>query len=237
MWQVMIVEDDRRMREFLSASVRNCSELNLVGAVDSRVSALAWLRQSSHEVDVLLVDLGLPDGSGLEVIRAALLLNPKCDALVVSMFGDDKSVLDSIEAGAIGYIQKDAAPNDIATAILDMKAGASPISPMIARRILARCREYQDQDRRTNACSPLAPGADTMPSGPVKLSEREHDVLDLLSRGFTYTEVARLKSVTVDTIRSHIRHLYNKLAVHSRAEAVFEASKMGLLNKQATPTP
>lgn len=237
MWQVLIVEDDRRMREFLSESVRKCDELSLIGAVDSQASALEWLHKASHEIDVLLVDLGLPDGSGLEVIRTALKINPKCDALVVSMFGDDKSVLDSIEAGAIGYIQKDAAPDDIATAILDMKAGASPISPMIARRILAKCREYQGQDRNTSTRDVARADVDKAAPGAIKLSEREREVLDLLTRGFTYTEVARLKSVTVDTIRSHIRHLYTKLAVHSRAEAVFEASRMGLLPESSSASP
>lgn len=221
MWQVLIVEDDPQMRAFFSASVAGSSRLSLAGVLASVADAKAWLNTPERRVDVLLVDLGLPDGSGLELIRHAARTHPECEALVVSMFGDETNVLASIEAGALGYIHKDATPDDIAQTILEMKAGASPISPMIARSVLAKYRMLQRPPKVEDD------GVDGEAS--VGLSPREQEVLNLISRGFSYAEIAQLQGVSVHTVRTHIKNLYGKLAVHSRSEAVFEASKLGLL--------
>lgn len=234
MWRVLIVEDDPQMRAFFAASVRRSGQLELVCGVGSVSEAKALLDDDLQAVDVLLTDLGLPDGSGLEVIRHARMRHPGCEALVISMFGDEDNVLASIEAGALGYIHKDAAPDDIATTILEMKAGASPISPMIARRVLSKYRSMQ-----TNIA--LAPvsiecSAIKMESSDVGkglLSRREQEVLELVSRGFSYAEIADLKSLSVHTIQTHIKSLYGKLEVHSKMEAVLEATRMGLLPRQA----
>jgi DNA-binding NarL/FixJ family response regulator len=139
-WRVLIVEDDPTTREFFAQSVRGCAQLQLLGQAASVAEAVAWLDNPQNLPDVLLTDLGLPDGSGLQVIRHALARHPACEALVISMFGDEDNVLSSIEAGAGGYIHKDSAPDDIAQSILQLQAGASPISPMIARRVLAKYR-------------------------------------------------------------------------------------------------
>jgi DNA-binding NarL/FixJ family response regulator len=177
-------------------------------------------------VDVLLTDLGLPDGSGLEVIRLVTRMHPRCEPLVISLFGDEDNVLASIEAGALGYIHKDSAPDDIAQTILEMKNGASPISPMIARKVLAK---YTSSRRGAGPPSELpAPARAVDPEAPL-LSPREHEVLTLISRGFSYAEIARLQSVSVHTVQTHIKNLYSKLSVHSKNEAVFEASRLGLL--------
>jgi DNA-binding NarL/FixJ family response regulator len=144
MWLILIVEDDPHMRDFFAASVARSSELALAGCVGSLAEARAWLDDPAHAVDVLLVDLGLPDGSGLDVIRHAVGLHPACESLVISMFGDEDNVLASIEAGALGYIHKDSTPDDIASTILEMKSGASPISPMIARRVLSKYMSMRD---------------------------------------------------------------------------------------------
>ena len=229
MWKVLIVEDDRRAREFFCECVRRSSKLELVGEFGGVKRALDWLHDPAQQVDVLLVDLGLPDGSGLEVIRAAAASHPKCESLVISMFADEENVLASIEAGALGYIHKDSAPNDIAQAIIDMKHGCSPISPMIARRVLEKYRHRGVEDRQARAPERTGDGPDADEESGIALSDREREVLDLIARGFSYAEVARLKLISVDTVRSHIKHLYGKLAVHSRSEAVFEATRMGLL--------
>lgn len=237
MWRVLIVEDDPLMRAFFAASVRRSSQLTLVCCVGTVAEAKALLDDAAQAVDVLLTDLGLPDGNGLEVIRHARLRHPACEALVISMFGDEDNVLASIEAGALGYIHKDAAPDDIAATILEMKAGASPISPMIARRVLSKYRSMQ-----TNIA--LAPVAieqsaikiDSFGAGKGLLSRREQEVLELVSRGFSYAEIADLKSLSVHTVQTHIKSLYGKLEVHSKMEAVLEATRMGLLPGPAEAT-
>lgn len=231
-WRVLIVEDDPLMRDFFAGSVARSDQLALVAGVGTVAEARACLDDAEQRVDVLLTDLGLPDGSGLEVIRHARVRHPRCEALVISMFGDEDNVLASIEAGALGYIHKDATPDDIAHTILDMKAGASPISPMIARRVLAKYRSLQA------GMPALVPDPesvwDDLVAAPdagatVQLSAREQEVLALIARGFSYKEISQLRSVSVHTVQTHIKNLYSKLAVHSKSEAVYEATRMGLL--------
>jgi DNA-binding NarL/FixJ family response regulator len=230
MWQVLIVEDDPDMRVFFEASITRCNQLVLAVALDNVADAKAWLDDPAHRVDVLLVDLGLPDGSGLDVIRHARSSHPTCETLVISMFGDEDNVLASIEAGALGYIHKDAAPDDIAHTILEMKAGASPISPMIARRVLSK---YLSLKSTTSPSEPVSAKLEvlTQPATEQKgpLSPSEQAVLELVARGFSYAEIARQKYVSVHTVQSHIKSIYSKLAVHSKNEAVFEATRIGLL--------
>lgn len=237
MWRVLIVEDDSQMRDFFAASVQRSPSLALVRSVATVAEAIALLSDATQVVDVLLTDLGLPDGSGLEVIRYARRSHPACEALVISMFGDEDNVLASIEAGALGYIHKDAAPDDIAKTILEMKAGASPISPMIARRVLFKYRSMQPDV----VVAPVyaAQGAikiEATDSGKSLLSKREQEVLELVSRGFSYSEIAELKNLSVHTIQTHIKSLYGKLEVHSKMEAVLEATRMGLLPQKQQPT-
>ena len=219
--EVLIVEDDAAMRDYFAACVQGNERLVLGGTAGTVAEALAWLDDPDHAPRVLLTDLGLPDGSGLQVIRHALRKHPGCESLVISVLGDDENVLASIEAGALGYIHKDATPDDIADTIVEMTEGGSPISPMIARRVLARMSRPQ----------PAAPGA--APAGErVPLSAREQQVLELIARGFLYAEIARLQGVSIHTVQSHIKNLYRKLSVNSRSEAVFEAAQMGLLPRQ-----
>ena len=234
MWRVLIVEDDPQMREFFAASVLRSPELRLESAAAGVAEAKACLDHAAHGVDVLLTDLGLPYGSGLDVIRYARRGHPECEALVISMFGDEDNVLASIEAGALGYIHKDAAPDDIANTILEMKAGASPISPMIARRVLSKYRAMQGN----SAPAPLytaqaAIKTEAFEAEKGMLSRREQEVLELIARGFSYSEIAELKALSVHTIQTHIKSLYGKLEVHSKMEAVMEATRMGLLPQPA----
>ena len=227
------------MRDFFALSVSSCAELQLAASVGTVAEANAWLDDDANTVDVLLTDLGLPDGSGLDVIRHAVQLHPRCEPLVISMFGDEDNVLASIEAGALGYIHKDSTPDDIAQTILDMRAGASPISPMIARRVLSK---YQFERRqRSRGQAPMEQASDAIKNeasgdgeGAAQrglLSPREQEVLALIARGFSYAEIARLQALSVHTVQTHIKNLYAKLSVHSKSEAVFEATRMGLLSR------
>jgi DNA-binding NarL/FixJ family response regulator len=232
-WGVLVVEDDSRARTFFEASVQRSPRLYWLGSAGTVQEALAWLARTTTIPDVLLVDLGMPDGTGLDVIRDAVTRFPGCEPLVVSVFGDEENVLASIEAGAVGYIHKDAAPEDIAQTIVEMKAGASPISPMIARRVLAKYRSLQSAALpgvAAGAESGAAPEAVSEESDRGLLSAREHEVLTLIARGFSYAEIARLKGLSVHTVQTHIKNLYGKLAVHSKSEAVFEATRLGLLS-------
>ncbi len=231
MWQVLIVEDDPQTREFFAASVARSAELALAASMGSVAQACDWLGRAGNAVDVLLVDLGLPDGSGLDVTRFARQRHPQCEPLVISMFGDEDHVLASIEAGALGYIHKDSTPENVADAVVQMKLGASPISPMIARRVLAKYLTL----RATPAAAAAAPATFPVPPASMPLSAKELQVLELIARGYSYAETARLQNVSVHTVRSHIKSLYGKLAVHSKNEAVFEAARLGLLSSYAAP--
>lgn len=233
-WRVLIVEDDVPTRDFFADSVSRCAGLRLVAGVGTFEEARALIEDAAQGLDILLTDLALPDGNGLDLIRLAARKQPACEALVISMFGDEDSVLSSVEAGALGYIQKDFTPDNIAHTILEMKAGASPISPMIARRVLAKYRALHLIDREASAATPEpVPGsAEGLPAndpGRALLSAREQEVLELIARGFSYAEISKLKSVSVHTVQSHIKNLYTKLAVHSKSEAVYEATRLGLL--------
>ena len=216
--KVVVVEDDGYTREHLCAAVAAQEGYVLAASFDSAPPAIAWLECNS--ADVLLTDLGLQEGSGIDVIRACARHQPACDIMVITMFGDEKNVLSSIEAGATGYILKDDDHLDIARAMHDLRAGGSPMSPLIARKVLTRVRRQEP---------PVAvPVAVTAPPGVV-LTRREAETLDLIARGYTYEEVARLLAVSLSTVQTHIRGIYGKLAVNSRGEAVFEAHKLGLL--------
>jgi DNA-binding NarL/FixJ family response regulator len=230
-----VVEDDPQMRDFFAASVSRCKDLTLLASVGTVTEAIACLEENPNAVDVLLTDLGLPDGSGLEVIRHAAVCNPRCEALVISMFGDESNVLASIEAGALGYIHKDSTPEDIAQTILELRAGGSPISPLIARGLLAKYSRPGNSNPqaltgRRIGDKKIKPVVETAaPDHPNLLTPREMDVLALIARGFSYAEIARLQSLSVHTVQGHIKNIYTKLSVHSRSEAVFEATRIGLL--------
>ena len=237
MWRVMIVEDDLPMREFFTASVLACDQLTLAASVGTLTEAVDCLDDVGFFVDVLLVDLGLPDGSGLDLIRHARRTHAHCEALVISVFGDEDNVLASIEAGALGYIHKDSRPVDISQTILEMKSGASPISPMIARRLLTRYFSLQSKNASNTALEHAKPDQPAIKNiangvidaGAIQLTPREKGVLELIARGFSYQDIAGIQSVSVHTVQSHIKNLYGKLAVHSRGRAVLEATRLGLL--------
>jgi len=218
-WRVVLLEDDDQTRGFFEACVAQHPSLRLAGSFATLGAALAWFSRES--ADVLLTDLSLPDGHGLALIEAVASRHPACEILVVSVFGAEDSVLACVEAGAVGYIHKDSRPGDVAQVILDVKNGASPISPMIARKLLERLRRGIDPPPMSSTAA--------MGAG-VTLTPRESEVLELVARGYAYAEIARLHSVSMHTVQTHIKNLYAKLAVHSRSEAVFEASRMGLLD-------
>src|SRR5215813_13148884 len=136
--RIVVVEDDARFRTAFAAAILGSDDLALQAEAASLQEGMALL--SGPAADVLLVDLGLPDGSGVDLIKATRVAWPTCDIMVSSVFGDEAHVLRSIEAGAVGYLLKDSEPASIVEQVRSLRAGGSPISPLIARRILLRLR-------------------------------------------------------------------------------------------------
>ena len=164
---VVIVEDDPSFRDAVSRAVQAAPDMRLAGIAGTRAEGLAVLQDPP--ADVLLVDLGLPDGSGIDVIRAAVLQWPTCSIMVSTNFGDETHVMRSIESGATGYLLKDSSPTKMIDEIRSLASGGSPISPIIARQILARFRQSG-----AGSAGDQEPVAE--PSSP--LSVREKEVLD-----------------------------------------------------------
>ena len=212
---VLIVEDEPEFLRRFADAVLADPGLSLLGAVSTGKAALALLEAQAP--DVMLIDLGLPDIDGVEVIRRAAQRCPACDVIVVTMFGDDGHVLSSIEAGATGYLLKDAAGERVAASIHEARAGGSPISPSIARRVLMRFR-----------VAPVAAPAQ-VPAEASPLSERETEILRLVAKGLSFETVGELLAISPHTVVAHVKKIYRKLAVHSRGEAVYEAGQLGLL--------
>ncbi len=231
---VLIVEDEPEFLSRFSAAVLGDPQLRLMGAVSTGKAGLALL--DAQPPDVLLVDLGLPDISGIELIRHAARHHTGCDCLVVTMFADDGHVLGSIEAGATGYLLKDASAARIAAAIHEVREGGSPISPSIARRVLARFRAGPPAGAAGSATpaltargAPVQTPTQTPAAEPSPLSERETELLRLVAKGFSFEAVAEVLCISPHTVVTHVKNIYRKLAVHSRGEAVHEARQMGLL--------
>jgi DNA-binding NarL/FixJ family response regulator len=206
--KVTIVEDDASFRSSFVAAVEAAEDMVLHAAAENVAQAMALL--AGAPADILVVDLGLPDGSGIEVIRAAHGAWPECGIMVSTTFADDRHVIPSIEAGAAGYLLKDSSASRMADDIRTLHSGGSPISPRIARKILLRFRPVE------------------APAQPL-LSPREKQALELITKGFSYDEIAELMGVTRNTVMTFVRRIYQKLEVSSKAEAIFEARSHGLL--------
>lgn len=219
--QVALVEDDTGMRERISRVVDADPSLSLAYSASNASEILAWL--VDNPVDVLLVDLGLPDHPGLEVISQCRHMQPACAVMVLSIFGDEANMVQAFEAGASGYLLKDGTEADLATHIRHLRAGGSPMSPVIARKLLRRWQAH------SGTATPLPAAAAKSAAAPERLSPREFEVLDLVSRGFTYVEVGVQMGVSASTVQTHIRNIYGKLDVHNKSEAVFEARSLGWL--------
>jgi DNA-binding NarL/FixJ family response regulator len=214
--RVLLVEDDPAFCAAFSAAVAGAEDAELAGIARSRSEGIAMVRAT--RADVLLVDLGLPDGSGIDVIRAMHREAPGCTAVVSSVFGDEQHVVQAIQAGAAGYLLKDTAPEDVVEELRCVHRGGSPISPIIARSVL---RLLQQQE------TPEAPVA----ADSTLLSAREAQVLELVAKGFSYDEIASQIGVSRHTVLTFVRRIYAKLEVNSKMEAVNAARRKGLLQR------
>jgi DNA-binding NarL/FixJ family response regulator len=207
---VLIVEDDERFRAAFAGMVGDAPDMRLVGVAGDVAPGLSLLRELRP--DVLLVDLGLPSGSGVELIRHANEHLPDTDVMVVTVFGDEPHVMASLEAGATGYLLKDTPADDLTEQIRSLHGGGSPISQVIARKLLLRL---------TPQAGPVADAA--------LLSPQERQVLTLSAKGFSFEEIARMLNVSRHTVMTYVKRSYRKLQVHSKTEAIYEARKLGLV--------
>lgn len=223
---VLIVEDDPRCCSAFADAVRAAGDLHLAGTAGDLADGLRLL--DSLRPDVLLVDIGLPGGSGIALIRHVRRQLPQCEAMVVTVFTDEQAVLACIEAGATGYLLKDTHGVDIADQIRLLRDGGSPISPSIARRLLLRVGGHpapQPSSPLPATTAPAAHGSDAVPA----LSAQERTVLAYSAKGYSYDETAGLMGLSRHTVGTYVKRIYRKLQVHSRAEAVYEARQLGLM--------
>ncbi|RMH51665.1 MAG: DNA-binding response regulator [Zetaproteobacteria bacterium] len=211
---VLIVEDDPVVRKFLHLAVDQTPQLQVTASVAGCAEAMDALRRRPAEV--LLVDLSLPDGDGIDLIRAARALDPPAECMVVTMHADHHHLVRAIRAGATGYLLKDALPDNIGLSIIELLAGGSPISPSIARRLLEELQQEQQE----------AGGGD---EDTVELSPRELEVLQLMAEGHLRKQIAERLGVSPHTINSHIRRIYRKLEVRNNAAAVGKARRLELI--------
>ncbi|MEP2920383.1 MAG: response regulator transcription factor [Sulfitobacter sp.] len=168
-----------------------------------------------HKPRIVLTDLGLPDGDGIEIVKAIAAADWTCDCLVISVFGDEERILRSIRAGAKGYILKNSPNEDIARDTLSVIAGGSPISPKIARHLISQFTS--------------SPSAKQPAGSAVSLTPREVEILNAIAKGFKREEIADILGIAIGTVGNHINNIYKKLEVRSGIEAVSEANSLGIL--------
>ncbi|MEP3226371.1 MAG: response regulator transcription factor [Parasphingorhabdus sp.] len=209
--KVAVVEDDPPVMAAICAAIEKAEDMDLVNSATNLTTGKKLVLGGGF--DILVCDLGLPDGDGTTLIQIASEQSQEIDIMVLTMFADHQKVLQAIRAGARGYLLKDQPLENCVDAIREIRSGGSPISPIIARLVLKQ----------------LQPAPFPQDKLAEPLSNRELETLNLLSRGFSYSEAADIMHISAHTVATYVKHIYRKLEVNSRAEAVFEASSRGIL--------
>ncbi len=212
MIKVVVIEDDHSMLAAIVTSLDASAECCCVGTAGSLRVGLQLIRRTKF--DVALIDLDLGDGSGLELIEDVRQQNKQ--SLVLSVFGDEESVVGAVAAGADGYLLKDVSSNQLGQSIAAVIAGEAPISPTVAGHLLRKVRSTQ-RDTKRAVCD------------VGRLTPRETEVLEKLSRGYTYQEVGDQCGITYNTVSYHVKQIYEKLHVNSRSEAIYKAVNGGII--------
>jgi len=204
---VAIVEDDVPAREILAGWIRNAGGFRCVGEFDDAETALAKL---PHEKpSVVLFDINLPGMNGIECVRRLKPRLPDTQFVMVTVYEDANHIFNALSAGASGYLLKQMRRNELLDALKDVHAGGSPMSSQIARKVVQSFRRNESEIAGTNDLSP-----------------REREVIELLARGYLYKEIAELLKISVQTVNTYIRRIYEKLHVRSRAQAVAKYTHM-----------
>jgi DNA-binding NarL/FixJ family response regulator len=213
MQDILIVDDDPAVRQRLTRVTAQVAPQAHSATAGSLAEARALLAQGRF--DLALLDVGLPDGSGLDLLPWMQQHAPAVEAVVVSSLGDDATVLQALRGGAVGYLLKNGSDIELQLSLASLQRGGAPIDPVIARRILAL------MGAKIDAPPPQA--------STVELSERELDVLGLVAQGLSNREIASSLGLSINTVECHAKNIYRKLAVRSRAAAVYSARTQGLL--------
>jgi DNA-binding NarL/FixJ family response regulator len=220
---VILVEDEPSTQDHLARVIESSPSLKLLGVASTVQDAYSLLFMTNP--DVALIDLGLPDSSGIGVIEWLSKYKPETESLVITAFGDEDHVVRSIEAGASGYLLKDYSNEELVEHILEVANGGSPISPLIARQLLFKMQSDRPFDTNTLHRSDQD---GSQKSG--RITDRELKVIQQVARGFNAQEIALQMGISSHTVATHVKRIYKKLHVHSRSEAVYEATLLGLLD-------
>lgn len=237
MRNVLILEDHRETRHFLVDLVHEAFPGCVITALENLSQTLPQI--ASHQFCLAIVDLSLPDGSGLDVIREICLNQQNCYVIVATIFDDESHILEALRAGAMGYLLKDNHRDFLLNAIRGVTNGLPPISASIIRQMMRALIEVK-HPARDDSSIPV-PMIDNWQNARIsttrhlgnlegeQLSCREKEVLHLMAKGFNRAEIAGYLEITTNTSASHIKSIYRKLSIGSRAEAALVASRMGIV--------
>ncbi|MEN9924524.1 MAG: hypothetical protein RL268_650 [Pseudomonadota bacterium] len=214
-YKVLIIEDDAAIRARLVDAMNVHGDCTVFEAANLAEARDAF---DALQPDLILSDLCLPDGNATDLLTEARKQSPQTEVLVISVLGDDKTILSAISAGASGYLLKDALPADIYATAMDVLSGGSPMSPSIARLVVMHARE-------SHRHRPDNPGIDLA----APLTPREMDVLWGIAKGFSYAQIATQLGISANTVPSHVKSIYRKLRVDNRNAAVYEAIQSGII--------
>lgn len=206
--RVLLYEDNRDLREGISYLMQATAGLELVAALPHVNNIRTDL--PAHQPDVVLLDINMPGMSGLEALPIIKEAMPKTQVVMLTVFDDDDRIFQAVRSGASGYLLKNTPPGEIVQALFDVHRGGSPMTSCVARKVL----QFFQQPAK-----PIAAGHD--------LSARELDILRGLMKGYSYKLIADELGISLDTVRSHIRNVYDKLQVNSKTEAILKAMKEG----------
>jgi len=209
---VAIVEDDVPAREILAGWIRGTEGFSCAGEYDDAETALARLPQ--EKPSVVLFDINLPGMNGIECVRRLKPRLPNTQFVMVTVYEDANHIFNALSAGASGYMLKQTRRNELIDALKDVHAGGSPMSSQIARKVVQSFRRSESETDGTNDLSP-----------------REREVIELLARGYLYKEIAEKLAISVPTVNTYIRRIYEKLHVRSRAQAVAKFAHLPMDNQ------
>ena len=215
--RVLIVDDHAGARAWLERAARAAfPSCQIATAADVAGAMLAFAQPPENLPDLALIDLGLPDGNGTDLVRALKARAPNAIAVVATMFDDDAHLFPALRAGAQGYVLKDETETELVRLLVGISNGQPPLSASIARRVLMHFAAITPQ---------AAPAAIV----GEHLTDRESDTLKLIAKGFNVPKIAELLGISKHTVAGYVRDVYRKLSVSSRAEATMAAAQRGLV--------